>query len=174
MTQKHDEWFDVVNEHDEVLGRATRREVHARGWLHRAVHVLVFDATGRVFLQKRSMNKDLCPGLWDSSASGHLEAGEDYDTAAVRELAEEIGVRGGVRPVRWFRLAACRETAQEFVWVYRLRHDAPLVLDPDEIERGEWLAPSDVTARVAEHPRDYCPAFKLIWDQVAAETRRDA
>src|SRR5688500_2847599 len=92
MTQKADEWFDVVNERDEVIGRGLRREVHARGLWHRAVHVLVFDAAGRVFLQKRSMLKDLSAGLWDSSCSGHLDSGEDYDVAAVRELAEEIGI----------------------------------------------------------------------------------
>src|ERR1041384_1701595 len=90
-----EEWFDVVNVRDEVVGRALRREVHARGLWHRAIHVLVFNAAGQVFLQKRSMLKDLSPGLWDSSCSGHLDAGEDYDGAAVRELAEEIGARLG-------------------------------------------------------------------------------
>ena len=164
-----DEWFDVVNARDEVVGRATRREVHARGLLHRAVHVLVFDAAGRVFLQKRSMTKDLCPGLWDSSCSGHLEAGEDYDAAAGRELAEEIGVRVVTPPARWWRINACAETAQEFCWVYRLRHDGPLILHPEEIERGKWLAPSEVTARVAARPEDFCPSFKLIWLRAAGE-----
>ncbi|MFM9030724.1 MAG: NUDIX hydrolase, partial [Opitutaceae bacterium] len=88
-----EEWFDVVNERDEVVGRETRREVHARGLWHLSVHTLVFDRAGRVMLQKRSLLKDLSPGLWDSSCSGHLDAGEDYDSAAVRELGEEIGVR---------------------------------------------------------------------------------
>src|SRR6185436_20849387 len=77
MSQKPEEWFDVVNERDEVIGRELRRNVHARGLWHRAVHVLVFDRAGRVFLQKRSMLKDLSPGLWDSSCSGHLDSGED-------------------------------------------------------------------------------------------------
>jgi isopentenyldiphosphate isomerase len=139
-----------------------RREVHARGLLHRAVHVLVFDAAGRVFLQKRSMQKDLCPGLRDSSCSGHLDSGEDYDPAAARELGEEIGVHDA-KPERWFRIEACVETAQEFVWVYRLRHDGPFTLDPDEIERGEWLAPEEIARQIASRPEDYCPAFKLIW-----------
>jgi len=104
-----DEWFDVVNARDEVIRRATRREVHATGLWHRAVHVLVFDAAGRVFLQKRSMKKDLSPGLWDSSCSGHLDAGEDYDAAAVRELSEELGVRVSPPLARWFRVEACEE-----------------------------------------------------------------
>src|SRR5450432_2004584 len=132
-----EEWFDVVNARDEVIGRELRRNVHARGLWHRAVHVLVFDGAGRVFLQKRSMLKDLSPGLWDSSCSGHVDSGEDYDMAAVRELGEEIGVRVAVPPPRWFRLNACAETGWEFVWVYRLRHDGPFVLHPEEIERGE-------------------------------------
>ena len=169
MTQTTDEWFDVVNERDEVVGRETRRVVHATGLWHRAVHVLVFDTAGRVFLQKRSMKKDMSPGLWDSSCSGHLDAGEDYDTAAVRELGEEIGVRGvavgaGAADVRrWFRIEACEETGWEFCWIYRLRHEGPFVLHPEEIETGEWVAADEVTRRIAARPEEFCPAFKLIW-----------
>lgn len=169
-----EEWFDVVNERDEVIRRATRREVHGTGLWHRAVHVMVFDASGRVFLQKRSMLKDLSPGLWDSSCSGHLDAGEDYDVAAVRELGEEIGVRvpPAAQPVRWFRVDACEQTGWEFVWVYRLDYSGPIEIDPLEIQFGEWVAPVEVSARVASRPHDFCPSFKLIWPLVAERLAR--
>ncbi|MEO5960864.1 MAG: NUDIX domain-containing protein [Opitutaceae bacterium] len=163
MTQQAEEWFDVVNERDEPIGRELRRTVHGRGLWHRAVHVLVFNRAGEVFLQKRSMTKDLSPGLWDSSCSGHLDAGEDYDAAAVRELAEEIGVRVKMTPERWFRIGACVETGWEFVWVYRLRHEGPFTLHPDEIETGAWAAPEEVTRRIKSRPEEYCPSFKLLW-----------
>ena len=170
----NEEWFDVVNGRDEVVGRATRREVHARGLLHRAVHVLVFDQSGRIFLQKRSMEKDMSPGLWDSSCSGHVDAGEDYDAAATRELGEELGVHGAhsagsgqASPTRWFRIEACEETSQEFCWVYRLRHDGPFVLHPEEIERGEWLTLAELDRKLAARPGDYCSAFKLLWPMAA-------
>jgi isopentenyl-diphosphate delta-isomerase len=160
-----EEWFDVVNARDEVVGRALRREVHARGLWHRAVHVLVFDPAGRIFLQKRSMSKDLSPGLWDSSCSGHLDAGEAYDAAAIRELGEELGVATAIAATaqRWFRLEPSVETGWEFVWIYRLENAGPFTLHPEEIERGEWFSPAEVTRSIAERPAEYCPSFKLIW-----------
>ncbi|MES2692030.1 MAG: NUDIX domain-containing protein [Verrucomicrobiota bacterium] len=163
-----EEWFDVVNERDEPLRRELRRDVHANGWWHRAVHILVFNAAGQVFLQKRSMLKDMSPGLWDSSCSGHVDAGEDYDASAARELGEEIGVvvTPEALPVRWFRIEACEQTGWEFVWVYQLRYDGPITVDPVEVQYGEWVALPEVTARVARKPEDFCPSFKLLWPMV--------
>lgn len=157
------EIFDLVDEHDRVVGQAPRAEVHARGLRHRAVHVLVFNAAGAVFLQQRSLRKDLAPGLWDSSCSGHLDAGEDYDAAALRELGEELGLRLPSPPVRWFRILACAATAQEFVWVYRLTAEGPFVLHPEEIERGTWVQPDELWRWQAREPRVFSPAFKLVW-----------
>jgi isopentenyldiphosphate isomerase len=157
------EVFDVVNERDEVIGRNTRREVHARGLRHRAIHVLVFNLRGEVFLQKRSQKKDTAAGKWDSSASGHLDSGEDYDACAVREVREEIGLRLTQPPQRLFKIDACRETGWEFCWIYRCESEGPFDLHPDEIETGGWFAPEKVTRWAAGRPRDFASAFRLIW-----------
>ena len=159
----NEEIFDVVNERDEVIDRQPRREVHRLGLLHRAVHVLVFNARGQVFLQKRSMSKDTSPGLWDSSSSGHLDSGEDYDYCAVRELREEIGLVIERAPERLFKVSACVETGQEFVWVYRLESEGPFTLHTDVIERGGWCDPGKVTEWVAKKPEEFASAFRLIW-----------
>src|SRR5476651_2121401 len=110
------EIFDVVDELDRVIGQAPRVEVHARKLRHRAVHILLFNPQGELYLQKRSATKDSFPLCYDSSASGHVDTGEDYAACAVRELREELGITGGpLQPL--FKLDASPETGQEFVWV---------------------------------------------------------
>lgn len=158
-----DEIFDVVNERDEVVGHAPRDTVHSRGLMHRAVHILVFNSRGEVFLQKRSMSKDRSPGLWDSSASGHLDSGEDYDACAQRELREEIGLVPSEPLQRLFKLPACEATDQEHVWVYRCQAEGPFALNPQEIDRGEWVPPGDITRQTTERPETFAPVFVLLW-----------
>jgi len=158
-----EEIFDVVNDRDEVIDCQPRSEVHRLGLKHRATHVLVFNSRGEVFLQKRSMKKDRQPGVWDSSASGHCDSGEDYDACVVRELREEIGLVLAQPPERWFKLEAGEETDQEFTWVYRCDHDGPFVLHPEEIEEGGWFTPAKVTEWMRERPQEFASALLLIW-----------
>jgi isopentenyldiphosphate isomerase len=161
-----EEIFDVVNERDEVVGKRPRSEVHRLGLMHRAVHVLVFNARGEVFLQKRSMSKDRQPGLWDSSASGHLDSGEAYDACAIRELREEIGLRLESAPLRLFKLTASIETDQEHVWVYRCTAEGPFTLHPEEIETGGWFGAERVNHWMKEKPEDFASALLTIWPKV--------
>jgi isopentenyl-diphosphate delta-isomerase type 1 len=161
-----EEMFDVVNERDEVVRQERRSVVHRDGLLHRAVHVLIFNSKGELFLQKRSMRKDMHPGVWDSSSSGHLDAGEDYDAAAVRELREELGVEVKRAPERVFKIVACEETGQEFVWVYRMEFEGPFVLQEEEVETGGWFAPEQIEKWVKDRPQDFAPGFLKIWREL--------
>jgi isopentenyldiphosphate isomerase len=161
-----EEIFDVVNERDEVIEQRPRRDVHRLGLQHRAVHVLVFNARGEIFLQKRSLAKDCFPGAWDSSASGHLDQGEEYDAAAVRELREEIGLAIAQPLQRLFKIAACPGTGQEHVWVYRCEAEGPFTLHPEEIERGDWFTVEQVDRWIAERPDELASGLRLIWERV--------
>ncbi len=158
-----EEIFDVVDDRDRVIGKQTRHEVHRRGLKHRAVHVLVFNTRGEVFLQKRSFKKDTFPGAWDSSASGHLDTGETYDACAVREAREEIGLFLERTPRRQFKIEACAQTGQEFVWVYRCESNGPFRLNLDELECGAFFKADHVNRWMAERPRDFADAFRLVW-----------
>lgn len=159
------ELLDVVDERDDVIGQRTRAEIHRLGLRHRAVHVLVFNTAGQLFLQKRSMRKDCFPGAWDSSAAGHLDAGEDYDACAVREMREELGLDLQQPLARLFKIPACAATGQEFVWVYRTQLDGPFELHPEEIECGDWFGLEDLERWLQDKPADFASGFVEIWRQ---------
>ena len=137
MGSTPNEQFPVVDENDEVQGYATRSEVHGNNLRHRAVHILIFNQFGDVYLQQRSRWKDRHPLKWDSSAAGHVTAGENYDETARRELKEELGV--DVPLERIFRLTASSRTDQEFIWGYRGVISEDLAPNKCEIERGVFL-----------------------------------
>ncbi len=90
----HCEILEIINEQGDVIGAAPRNQIHGRNqWIHRVVHVLVFDKKGRMLLQKRSLLKDVAPGKWDTSVGGHVDFGESVEEAVRREMAEELGIR---------------------------------------------------------------------------------
>ena len=153
--------FSVVDENDTVVGAAPRDTVHANNLLHRAVHILLFNDAGELFLQKRSRFKDRHPCVWDSSAAGHVDDGEDYDTAAGRELQEELGVSAELHRV--LKLPASEKTGQEFIWLYRGNHSGPFQLARSEIELGDFFPPALVTAWAAARPDDFAPGFLECW-----------
>ena len=161
MCSTPDERFPVVDESDRICGYASRAEVHGNNLRHRAVHILTFNQAGDVYLQQRSRRKDRHPLKWDSSAAGHVTAGENYDETARRELKEELGV--DVPLERIFRLTASSRTDHEFICGYRGMVSASLAPNKCEIERGVFLAPGVIDGWTSARPDDFAPAFLECW-----------
>lgn len=159
------ELFDVVDEQDRVLRQETRAEVHRQRLLHRAVHVLVFNPGGEVYLQRRSAQKDTYPLRWTTSCSGHVDAGEDYDFAVVREMGEELGLKiSGVSALtKLLKHGPCRETGWEFIWIYTHTTNAAPTPDPAEISEGRWSPPAELDAWMTREPKAFTPSFMLVW-----------
>lgn len=164
--EAREEYFPVVDENDRVLRTALRGEVHANNLLHRAVHILIFNPAGEVFLQWRARTKDRHPLRWDSSAAGHVDAGEDYAGAAARELEEELGIRTELEEIA--RLPASDRTDQEFVRLYRGEYDGPFRLNRSEIEAGAYFPPPTVTGWIGARPGDFAPGFAECWKAYCA------
>ena len=159
--QSASERFQVVDENDEVIGAAPRGEVHGNNLRHRAVHVFVFNRQGELFLQKRSAWKDRHPLLWDSSAAGHVDAGEDYDETASRELEEELGIKATLTRVA--KLPCSERTGWEFIWLYRCDHEGPFHLARTEIEHGEFFPLEIVERWINARPEEFAPGFLKCW-----------
>lgn len=168
LPQKSGEIFDVVDADDQVTGTATRGEVHAQKLIHRAVHVFAFNKRGDLLLQKRSSLKDLCPGLWDSSVAGHLDSGESYEAAAVRELEEEMGIITENAPEEIARISPVEETGWEHVRLYRVRHDGNLRFPSAEVETAMWFPLAEVAAWITSRPADFAPGFLECWKKFTA------
>ena len=162
MTSVADELLDVVDENDCVTGCARRADVHARGLRHRSVHVLVSRPDGCIYVQRRALDKDCSPGLWDTSAAGPLGRGEDYDAAAPRELEEELGLAGAALEAL-FDLPASAATGFEFVRVYHCVTRAEPVPDPVEIAEAAWYEPSALARAIDREPDRFTAAFRAIF-----------
>jgi isopentenyldiphosphate isomerase len=160
------EIFDVVDERDRVIRRALRAEVHADKLRHRAVHVLLFNGRGEVFVQKRAASKDTFPRCYDSSASGHLNSGEDYDTCARREIQEELGlVVPPERLRKHFRIEAGEDTGWEFVWVYSVITDERPAINLEELESGEFGTLDQTKSTLAAHPERFARSFVRVFTE---------
>lgn len=155
------EIFDVVDSQDRVIGQASRKEVHAKGLLHRSVHILVFNDSGDLYLQKRAMSKDENPGFWDTSAAGHVETGEDYLISAERELEEELGIR---EPLTYIgKIPARPETFGEHVKVYRCTTRQTIQINRDEIDEGRYWSLDSLGTSLQNEPDRFTSTLKLIF-----------
>lgn len=155
-----DEIFDVCDANDNVIGQAPRAEVHARNLLHRAVHIWVWGSDGRMLVHLRSTTKDQFPSHYTSSASGHVDAGEEYEAAAHRELKEELDFTGHLRFET--KLPASPETAFEHSVLYSLVTDEIPNPDPGEIAEIEYFTTDELHDLLATRADQLTPPFRSL------------
>jgi 8-oxo-dGTP pyrophosphatase MutT (NUDIX family) len=135
------EEVDVVDAHDNVVGKAKREEAHRKGLLHRVVFVMLFDADGRLYVQQRSLKKDLYPGFFEGSLSGHVLSGESFQEAAERELHEELGVCVSPRHLKDVVLFGFHDDEERVLVRLFAVKDFKLGIEPDtegEVKSGKF------------------------------------
>jgi isopentenyl-diphosphate delta-isomerase type 1 len=164
------ELFDIVDEDDNVVGMATRAECHGNPELiHRVVHVLVVSSKGDLLLQKRSPNKDIQPGKWDTSVGGHLDPGESYHEAALREMSEELGLTG--LPLTFLYKSKIRnEIESENVATYLTSFDGEVLWNPHEIDSARYWTAEEIDAAVDTGV--FTPNFEEEWAMFQEFRRR--
>jgi isopentenyl-diphosphate Delta-isomerase len=162
-----EEIFDVVNDDDLVIGRASRSVVHATGLQHRGVHIFLFTPEGKMLVQQRSEDRHASPSSLDCSVSEHVQAGEVYLTAARRGLKEELGLEGiDLEPIVTFKMTyglSDNEISRLF--------QGPLVdpslvrLDPTEVESVDLASLQELQSLLAEGKRPLSHWFEqmLLW-----------
>lgn len=130
--------------------------MRAENLRHAATAVVVRDSQGRIYVHRRTDTKDVYPGRRDFAAGGVVAAGEDPGAAAVRELAEELGVTGvPLTPLGRGFYTDDHTTYHAFC--YTATWDGPIRWQPEEVASGEWLAPEALVAAIAADPDDFMP-----------------
>lgn len=172
-----DELLIAVDEHDRPLGPIPRAECHAgAGILHRAFSVYLFDAAGRVLLQRRSEGKRLWPMFWSNSCCSHPRWGEAIDAAAHRRVREELGVEVALRRVFAFVYHAAFGAAgseRELCAVYVGRLAEPVRRNEREIAELRYASAEEVDRAVATQPEAYTPWFRLGWERLRRDHWRE-
>lgn len=141
-----DEIVTLVDQHNNVIGAVPRREMRAKRLPHRSTYVLVFNSRGELYVQKRTLTKDIFPGYYDPAAGGVVLAGESYEQGALRELEEEMGIRGV--PLSWL-FEFYFEDVHSRVWggAFSCVYDGTIVLQEEEVESGGFMTIDDILHR---------------------------
>jgi isopentenyl-diphosphate Delta-isomerase len=156
-----EEFLEVVNEDNQVVGILSRKEIHKKGFRHRSVHLFIFNTKGDLYLQKRSPSKDQYPEHWDTSAAGHTDPGESPLEAAQRELWEELGLEVELTEV--LEYPACLETGWEFVTLFTAYTDDPIHLNLEEATEGNFFTPGQLTQLLADRRQKVAPGFPVLY-----------
>jgi 8-oxo-dGTP pyrophosphatase MutT (NUDIX family) len=148
-----DDLVDVVDEHDRVIATTTRARMRAEGLRHRAVYVVVRTSDDHVVVHRRADWKDVYPGAWDLCFGGVLDAGEGWDEAAARELAEEAGITATLTPIGG---GSFDDGGAPVVGrVYEATHDGPYPCPDGEVVEVRTVPRHELEAFLAERP--HCP-----------------
>ncbi|MCL4491725.1 MAG: NUDIX domain-containing protein [Nitrospirae bacterium] len=139
-----EEMLEIVNSEGITIGVAPRSEIHGNpSLLHKVVHVLVFNDKGELLLQKRSGNKDVAPGTWDTSVGGHVSPDENLETAAQREMEEELGVRP--QDMKFlYSYTHSNPYESELVYTHSCIHNGPFAFNREEIDTVRFWEIEDI------------------------------
>lgn len=144
------EWFPLVDEQGKVTGKASRAECHSGSkLLHPVVHLHVFNPAGELYLQLRSLTKDIQPGKWDTAVGGHIDYGETVEDALYREAREELGITV-FTPKLLARYVFESAIEKELVHSYTTVYEGPLTPDNSELADGRFWPVEEIRTNLGK------------------------
>ncbi len=159
----------VVDKQDNPIGKASMEEIQAKGLYHRIVRIHVEDKEGRILLQKRASTVSSFPNCWDHSASGHVDAAENYEQAAERELFEEIGIRSKLKEIGMYQsnYVYGDRIFNRFNKVYKAVVDRETVftLEPEEVSEVKWATLDEIKQMIKNTPDQIADGLEDVINQ---------
>lgn len=163
----------LVDEEDNAIGNANKTEAHAKGWLHRAFSVLLFNDKKELLLQQRAFTKYHCGGLWTNTCCSHPLPNEDNIVAAQRRLKEELGIKCNLYKSFFFIYKANVDNGlieYEYDHVFFGNYnDPPPAINHQEIADWRYSSLPELHKDITSQPEKYTPWFKLILQKMKDE-----
>jgi isopentenyldiphosphate isomerase/intracellular septation protein A len=146
-----DEWFPIVTIEGYVTGKAPRRVCHdgKSRLLHPVVHLHLVNGSGRLFLQKRALTKDIEPGKWDTAVGGHVSLGETIEEALSREAREELDLKS-FRPRFLGKYVWESPVEKELVFSFITETDMLPVINRKEIAEGRYWSMNEIKSNIGK------------------------
>ena len=168
---EYNEEIILVDENDNLVGFETKLKAHEDGGkLHRAFSIFVFDARGRLLLQRRAKKKYHFGGLWSNTCCGHPKKGEELQDAAQARLQQEFGFDTRLKELFSFLYRASDAgnglAEHEFDHVFYGEFDGDPRPNPDEIEDWKWVDVAELMSDLENNPHRYTPWFKIAIQDV--------
>lgn len=155
-----DELLDVVNDDDLVISQEMRSNVHQHGLLHRGIHVFLVTLEGQLLVQQRGRHQEAFPLTLDCSVSEHVKAGENYQQAAHRGLAEELGIQGvRINPLVKFKMVYGPNDFEICVLYEGTVHPTMVCFNPQEVEGIAYYQLEDLQALVQRREKRFSSWF---------------
>lgn len=163
-TNLQDEYLDLVDENDRVIGKEKRSIVYAKGRSNfRVINAFVINSNGEIWIPRRAANKRLFPLCLDMSLGGHVESGETYEEALEREAAEELNINIPDVKIRLLEhLTPSKHKVSAFMKVYEIRTDDTPNYNKDDFTEYFWLKPNELIKRIKAGEKSKSDLPKLI------------
>ena len=156
------EIIDIVDVNDAVIGTAARKEAHAKGLLHRVVHVVVENREGKILCLRRGKNVDTRPG-YTSNCAEHVKSGEGYETTAKRATTEELGVT--TSPKFCGTVIVYDENHNTIIGCFRAKHEGPFKIDTSELDSAQFQDLKEIRKGIAKGEK-YSKSFIEVLEKI--------
>ena len=162
-----EEILDVVNEKDQFVRKATRKEVREKALLHRVSRVIIKNKDDKFLICKRSKTKDRNPGLWDIGVAETVISGDSYESTAMRGLLEELGIAGisNIQMIHslLFKIKYSSPNHNIFLKVYFLKYGGKIKLQAEEIDEAGFATSDEIKSLIEKG--QFSPTGKFVFDK---------
>ena len=175
-----DELIDIVDENNDLTGiTKSRNEAHHEGLWHRIINICIYNSKGEILLQLRSKDKMIYPDMWDISVAGHIGAGEEAITAALRETGEETGLNAKEQDLHFYKVRPEEYqkgdvNMKEFLYIFLLKYDGDiqnLKIQKEELQEIRFVPITEIEEELKSGSVRFAP-HGAFWEDVLSEVKK--